>query len=382
MEQPVVYIEGDGIGPFIMEATLFAVDSVVRAVYSDKRIEWKEALAGQKALENKGTPLPEETLEAIRKAGVAIKGPLATPVGTGYRSLNVQIRQQLDLYACIRPVKWLKGTPSVVKNPELLDVVIFRENTEDVYAGIEWKAGSSEAKRVRSFLRESFNINLSEDTGIGIKPISERASKRLMRSAMRYAIENGRRAVTIVHKGNIMKFTEGAFRNWCYEVARSEFREHVRLEEESEAEDGKILVNDRITDDMFQQVLLFPQRYDVIVTTNLNGDYLSDACAAQVGGIGVTPSANVGDTCVVFEPTHGTAPRLKNPKYANPLSLMLSAAMMLEHIGWNEAASALRNAAENVVEKGVATPDLAEKMGKSGVTAMDFARVVIEEAKR
>ncbi|MDI3517264.1 MAG: isocitrate dehydrogenase [Thermotogota bacterium] len=379
MKQPVVYIEGDGIGPFVMKAARFVVDGVVGIVYSDRKIEWREALAGKKALEATGQPLPEETLKMIESTGVAIKGPLETPVGTGYRSLNVQIRQNLDLFACIRPVKWIRGIPSVVKNPELLDVVIFRENTEDVYAGIEWDAFSSEAAHVRSFLKKQFGIEIPQDSGIGLKPISERATKRIMRAAVRHAIQNNRKSVTIVHKGNIMKHTEGAFRKWCYEVAKEEFRGFVRFEDE--AEDGRILVNDRIADDMFQQLLLFPEQYDVIVTTNLNGDYLSDACAAQVGGIGVAPSANVGEICAVFEPTHGTAPRLKHPEYANPLSLILSSAMMLEYIGWKDAASLLRKSAEKVVEEGVVTPDLAEKTGRRGVSAMEFAHRIVEEAK-
>ena len=321
-----------------------------------------------------GTPLPDETIEAIRYHRIAIKGPLATPVGEGYRSLNVTMRQQLDLYACVRPVRWLRGVFSPLKNPEKVDVVIFRENTEDVYAGIEWPVDSEETEKLRVFLKEKFGVSLRPDTGIGIKPISEHATKRLMRMALEYALRNGRKSVTIVHKGNIMKYTEGAFLRWCKEVAKEEYGDRVCFEDEGIC-DGKIVIKDRIADDMFQQMLLYPEDYDVLVTPNLNGDYLSDACAAMVGGVGMVPGANIGDAIALFEPTHGTAPRLKNPEYANPMSLILSGAMMLDYIGWIEAANAVRRC----VEHGYVTPDLKARMKDAKeVSAFGFVEKALE----
>jgi len=375
----IVYIEGDGIGPYIMKAAMHLWNGVVEKVYDGRRrIHWKEAKAGEKALKEFGTPLPNETIEAIRYHRIAIKGPLATPVGGGYRSLNVTMRQQLDLYACVRPVRWLKGVFSPLKNPEKMDVVIFRENTEDVYAGIEWPVDSEETGKLRVFLKEEFGISLRPDTGIGIKPISEHATKRLMRMALEYALRNGRKSVTIVHKGNIMKYTEGAFLRWCKEVAKEEYGDRVCFEDEGIC-DGKIVIKDRIADDMFQQMLLYPEDYDVLVTPNLNGDYLSDACAAMVGGVGMVPGANIGDAIALFEPTHGTAPRLKNPEYANPMSLILSGAMMLDYIGWIEAANAVRRCVEMTVAHGYVTPDLKVRMKDAKeVSAFGFVEKALE----
>ena len=375
----IVYIEGDGIGPYIMKAAMYLWNGVVEKVYDGRRrIHWKEAKAGEKALKEFGTPLPDETIEAIRYHRIAIKGPLATPVGGGYRSLNVTMRQQLDLYACVRPVRWLKGVFSPLKNPEKMDVVIFRENTEDVYAGIEWPVDSEETGKLRVFLKEEFGISLRPDTGIGIKPISEHATKRLMRMALEYALRNGRKSITIVHKGNIMKYTEGAFLRWCKEVAKEEYGDRVCFEDEGIC-DGKIVIKDRIADDMFQQMLLYPEDYDVLVTPNLNGDYLSDACAAMVGGVGMVPGANIGDAIALFEPTHGTAPRLKNPEYANPMSLILSGAMMLDYIGWIEAANAVRRCVEMTVAHGYVTPDLKARMKDvKEVSAFGFVEKALE----
>ena len=375
----IVYIEGDGIGPYIMKAAMYLWNGVVEKVYDGRRrIHWKEAKAGEKALKEFGTPLPDETIEAIRYHRVAIKGPLATPVGGGYRSLNVTMRQQLDLYACVRPIRWLKGVFSPLKNPEKVDVVIFRENTEDVYAGIEWPVDSEETEKLRVFLKEEFGISLRPDTGIGIKPISEHATKRLMRMALEYALRNGRKSITIVHKGNIMKYTEGAFLRWCKEVAKEEYGDRVCFEDEGIC-DGKIVIKDRIADDMFQQMLLYPEDYDVLVTPNLNGDYLSDACAAMVGGVGMVPGANIGDAIALFEPTHGTAPRLKNPEYANPMSLILSGAMMLDYIGWIEAANAVRRCVEMTVAHGYVTPDLKARMKDvKEVSAFGFVEKALE----
>mgnify|MGYP000235729334 CR=1 FL=1 len=375
----IVYIEGDGIGPYIMKAAMYLWNGVVEKVYDGRRrIHWKEAKAGEKALKEFGTPLPDETIEAIRYHRIAIKGPLATPVGGGYRSLNVTMRQQLDLYACVRPIRWLKGVFSPLKNPEKVDVVIFRENTEDVYAGIEWPVDSEETEKLRVFLKEEFGISLRPDTGIGIKPISEHATKRLMRMALEYALRNGRKSITIVHKGNIMKYTEGAFLRWCKEVAKEEYGDRVCFEDEGIC-DGKIVIKDRIADDMFQQMLLYPEDYDVLVTPNLNGDYLSDACAAMVGGVGMVPGANIGDAIALFEPTHGTAPRLKNPEYANPMSLILSGAMMLDYIGWIEAANAVRRCVEMTVAHGYVTPDLKARMKDvKEVSAFGFVEKALE----
>ncbi|MDI3481060.1 MAG: isocitrate dehydrogenase [Tepidanaerobacteraceae bacterium] len=384
-DNPIIpFIEGDGTGPDIWRATRRVVDAAVKKAYGDRRsIEWKEILAGEKAFHHTGEWLPKETVDAIREYIIAIKGPLTTPVGGGFRSINVTLRQELDLYACVRPVKWIPGVPSPVVHPELVDVVVFRENTEDIYVGIEWLAGSQEAEKARGFLNDSMGCDIPEDAGIGIKYISKAASERIMRKALKYAIENGRKSVTIVHKGNIMKYTEGSFKNWCYAVATEEFKEKIVNEEELQtyggsAPEGKIVVKDRIADNMFQQLLLRPSEYDVIVTPNLNGDYLSDAAAAQVGGLGMAPGANIGDFVALFEATHGSAPKYAGQDRANPGSLILSAVMMLEYMGWKEAASLITEGLAKAVSKKTVTHDLARQMeGAKEVKTSEFAEVII-----
>ena len=371
-DKPVIpVINGDGIGPDVVKAMRKVLDHAVEKAYSgQKNIVWFIIPAGEEAYRSIGEWLPEDTMKAIRHYFVAIKGPLTTPVGGGIRSLNVKLRQSLDLYACVRPVKWLKGVPSPVKHPEKLDVVIFRENTEDVYAGIEWKEDSEEALKVREFLREEMGVKMRKDSGIGVKPISRTGSKRLVRAAINYALKNNRRTVTLMHKGNIMKYTEGAFRKWGYQVAKEEFKNQVITEEELNSEcdgklpKGRILINDRIADSMFQQVLLRPEEYSVIATTNLNGDYISDACAAQIGGIGIAPGANINyETGVaLFEATHGTAPKYANQDKANPTSMILSGVLMLEYMGWMEAADLIEQGIKKTIEQKTVTYDLERQM--------------------
>jgi len=381
---PVIpIIPGDGIGPDITRAMRRVVEAAVeRAFKGQRRIAWFELPAGETALKAGLEALPDSTLDALQKYRVSIKGPLTTPVGGGYRSLNVTIRQKLELYACVRPVRWVRGVPSPVRRPQDLDVVIFRENTEDVYAGIEWPAGSPEAEKLRAFLAESLATRVRERSGIGVKPISELGTKRLVRAAISYALERGRRRVTLVHKGNIMKFTEGAFRDWGYELAAEEFANETLLESDwdgGEVPKGKVLVNDRIADSMFQQVLLRPAEYDVVATPNLNGDYLSDACAAQVGGLGLAPGANVGDGVAVFEATHGTAPKYAGLDKVNPGSLILSAVMMLEHLGWRRAARLVERALARTVRARVVTYDLARQMkNATEVATSAFAEAMVE----
>jgi len=384
-DNPIIpYIEGDGIGPDITNAALPVFDAAVEFAYSGKRkIEWKEIYAGEKAMEKMGELLPDETKEAIREHIIAIKGPLTTPVGGGYRSLNVTLRQVLDLYACVRPVRWIKGVPSPMVHPEKLDVVIFRENTEDVYAGIEWPKSSEEALKIIEFVKENFGINIREDSGIGIKPISVFGTKRLVRKAIQYAIENNRRSVTLVHKGNIMKYTEGAFREWGYEVALEEFRDKVVTEDEvkeiGEVPEGKILIKDRIADNMFQQLLTRPNEYDVIATPNLNGDYLSDACAAQVGGLGMAPGGNIGDFIALFEATHGTAPKYRGMDKVNPSSLILSGVMMLKYMGWKEAGELIEKGIEKTILDRKVTYDLARQIGGvDPIKTSEFGREIIK----
>ena len=379
----VPFIPGDGIGPEIMAATRRVLDSSVeKATVGAVKFRWHEVLAGEKAYKATGSWLPDDTLREISENGLAIKGPLTTPVGGGIRSLNVQLRQSLDLYASVRPVRYFPGVPSPVKSPEKLDVVIFRENTEDVYKGIEWKCGSDEALGMIEYLRSEMNVELSADCGIGLKPISETATKRIARAALRFAVLKGKPVVTIVHKGNIMKHTEGAFREWAYELARDEFSEHVMFEESASMEEasssGKILVNDRIADNMFQQVLTRPDEYSVFVTPNLNGDYLADACAAQVGGLGVAPGANIGDRVAVFEPVHGTAPKYAGKNTANPIALILSGAMMLEHLGLARASMMVEGAVGKTLSQGIMTGDLARRSGRpDSVSTSGFADSVI-----
>ncbi|MCD6280758.1 MAG: isocitrate dehydrogenase (NADP(+)) [Deltaproteobacteria bacterium] len=383
-DDPVIpFIEGDGVGPDIWRAARMVIDTSVERAYGGSRvIKWHEVFAGDKGNDLFGTPLPEETIEAIRKHIVGIKGPLTTPVGGGYRSLNVSLRQRLDLFACIRPVRYYKGTPSPVKEPGLVDITVFRENTEDVYAGIEWPKGSEEANEIIDFLNTRMSTRIKKDSGIGIKPISEGATKRLVRMAMEYAISNHKKVVTLVHKGNIMKFTEGAFRDWGYEVIRDEFRQMVVFENELKGEvppSDKILVNDRIADSMFQQVLLRPSEYSVLAVPNLIGDFVSDALAAQVGGLGMAPGANVGIPTAIFEATHGTAPKYAGQDKVNPSSLILSGAMMLDYLGWNEAADMIRHGVERAILDKQVTYDLARQMdGATLLRCSEFAQAIVE----
>ena len=384
---PVVpFIEGDGSGRDIWRAARAVLDaSVAKAYGGSKRIAWYEVFAGEKAHDRFGEWLPADTVEAIRDLKVALKGPLTTPVGGGIRSLNVALRQILTLYSCVRPVKWYPGVPSPVKEPGNLDVVIFRENTEDVYAGIEWERGSPDAGRVIEFLNSELACDIPGDSGIGIKPVSAGGSKRLVRAAIQYAIDNGRSSVTLVHKGNIMKFTEGAFRDWGYEVATEEFREVCITEDEAWSDggdgsvpEGKILVKDRIADSMFQQVLLRPREYDVIATTNLNGDYLSDACAAQVGGLGLAPGGNIGAEHALFEATHGTAPKSADKDVNNPRSVILSGTLMLRHLGWTEAAALVERGMTGAIAAKTVTYDLHRQMeGATKVRCSEFGAAVI-----
>lgn len=378
----IAFIEGDGIGPDIWKATQSVVDNAVEKAYKGSRkIEWKEIYAGEKANQKFGTYLPEETIEAVKEYVVSIKGPLTTPIGGGIRSLNVTLRQKLDLYACVRPVRYFINVPSPVKHPEKLNIIIFRENTEDVYAGIEWEAGSVEAKKVISFINDNFNKSILSESGIGIKPMSEFGSRRLMRMALQYAIKNNKKSVTIVHKGNIMKYTEGAFSKWCYKEAEENFSNAIIKEADVKpgiSTNGKIIIKDRIADAMFQQVLLRPDEYEVLVTPNLNGDYLSDAAAAQVGGLGIAPGANIGKYAM-FEATHGTAPKYANLDKINPGSLILSAVMMLEHMGWVEAAALIISGLEKTFTQKFVTYDMARQMeGATEVKCSEFAGKIVE----
>ncbi len=383
-DRPIIpFIEGDGIGPDIWKATKHVLDAAIEKAYQgDRSVAWMEVLAGEKANEATGEWLPQETFDAMTEFKVAIKGPLTTPVGGGIRSLNVTLRQVLDLYACVRPVRWIPGVPSPVKHPEKLDVVIFRENTEDVYAGIEWESGSAEAEKVRQFLADELGVTkIREQSGIGIKPISPFGTKRLVRSAIKYAINRGLDSVTLVHKGNIMKFTEGSFREWGYELARDEFADVTAPEwgPGSEDAEGKIIIKDRIADAMFQQILLRPDEYSVVALPNLNGDYLSDAAAAQVGGLGMAPGANIGDEVALFEATHGTAPKYTGMDKVNPGSLMLSGVMMLEHLGWDEAAELVVEGVEGAVGAKTVTYDLERQMeGATLLKTSEFAEAIIQ----
>jgi isocitrate dehydrogenase len=384
-DDPIVpFIEGDGTGPDIWRASVRVFDAAVGKVFGGKkRIEWFEVPAGEKAKDQHGEWLPDDTLEAVRTYKVAIKGPLTTPVGGGIRSLNVTLRQVLDLYACVRPVRWFEGTPAPVRHPERMNVVIFRENTEDVYAGIEWARGTPQADKIIQFLEKEMGKRVRPDSGIGIKPISETGTKRLVRLAIQYAIDNKRKSVTLVHKGNIMKFTEGAFRDWGYDVARTEFRDHIVTEEEvwngAKVGDGQILINDRIADSVFQQVLTRTSEYDVFATPNLNGDYLSDACAAQVGGLGMAPGANFGDEIGFFEATHGTAPKYAGKDVINPSSVILSGVMMFRYLGWIEVADRIESGLEKTIRQKTVTYDLARQMdGASEVSTSVFADHIIK----
>lgn len=385
-DRPVVgFIAGDGIGPEIWEATRPVLDAAVARAYGGTRgIQWWPLQAGESAWRETGEYLPSATLEAFRRCRVAIKGPLTTPVGGGFRSVNVALRQVLDLYACVRPVRWFRGLPSPLRRPEQVDLVIFRENTEDVYAGIEWPAGSPEARRLLEFLADGLGVKIGEDSGVGIKPISREASRRLVRKAIMYTLERGRRSVTLVHKGNIMKYTEGAFCRWGYELAEEEFcGVVVREDTPGETASARLVIRDRIADNMLQQLITRPGEYDVIAAPNLNGDYLSDAAAALVGGLGVAPGANMSDEVAVFEPTHGSVPRYAGQGRANPTSLILSGAMMLEHLGWGEAARLVYAGVEEVIAGGTLTPDLARTAeSPRAVSTAEFGAAVAESIAR
>ncbi|MFW6079770.1 MAG: isocitrate dehydrogenase (NADP(+)) [Gemmatimonadota bacterium] len=380
--EPIIpFIEGDGIGPDIWRATKRVLEAAVQTAYEgERRIHWMEVYAGEKGDDVTGEWLPDETLDALREFKVGIKGPLTTPVGGGIRSLNVTLRQKLDLYSCIRPVRYIPGVPSPLREPEDVNLVIFRENTEDVYAGIEWQAGSDEAERVRGFLTDEMGAEVREGSGIGIKPISEFGTKRLVRAAIEYALDRGLPSVTLVHKGNIMKFTEGAFREWGYEVAREEFGDRTVAWGDL-GDDGpgdRVLVKDAIADAMFQQLLLRPAEYSVLAAPNLNGDYLSDAAAAMVGGLGMAPGANIGDEVAVFEATHGTAPKYTGMNKVNPGSLILSGVMMLEHLGWAEAADRVRAGLAGAIGNKVVTYDLERQMrGATKVSTSAFAEEIV-----
>lgn len=386
-DNPIIaFIEGDGIGPDIMRASRRIWDAAVAKAYGGQRkIVWMEIYAGEKAagLYN-GDYMPGETFDALREFLVGIKGPLTTPVGGGFRSLNVTLRQVLDLYSCVRPVRWYPGVPSPMCEPEKVDMVIYRENTEDVYAGIEYEAGTPENDKLARFLREEMGAEFFEGSGLGVKPISAFGTKRLMRAAIRYALARGRRSITIMHKGNIQKFTEGAFRNWCYEVAREEFGEHTITEDQLWDEYGgqqppdKIVIKDRIADIIFQHMLLRPDEFDIIIAPNLNGDYLSDALAAQIGGVGIAPGANIGDSVMLFEATHGTAPKYANLDRVNPGSLLFSGVLMLEFLGWQEAADLVRQGYVRTLAQKVVTYDFARLMeGATEVKTSEFATAII-----
>lgn len=375
-DQPIIpYIEGDGVGQDIWPEAQKVIDAAIEKAYNGQRsIHWKEVLAGEKAYALTGSSLPDETLKTIREHLLAIKGPLGTPVGKGHRSLNVALRQELDLFACVRPVRYFQGVPSPLKHPEKTDITIFRENTEDIYAGIEWDAGTEEVATVISFLQEKMGvakIRFPESSSIGIKPISEEGSKRLIRSAIEYALKHQLKTVTLVHKGNIQKFTEGGFRKWGYELAQEEFS--------NELENGSLVINDIIADNFLQQILLAPEKFDVVALTNLNGDYASDALAAQVGGIGISPGANINYQTghAIFEATHGTAPDIAGQNKANPSSVLLSACMMLEFMGWNEAAEKIIVALEQAISHQQVTIDFASALGVESLSTSQFAEALI-----
>ena len=383
---PIIpFIEGDGIGPDIWKASVKVFDSAVSKVFQNrKKILWKELMVGEKSFKETGEWLPQDSIDSIEEYKVAIKGPLTTPVGGGIRSLNVTLRQVLDLYACVRPIKWIKGVPSPVKNPENVDLVVFRENTEDVYAGIEWESSSEESKRIIEFFKSNFKKNIRKNSGIGIKPISAFGTKRIVRKSIDYALNNSKESVTLMHKGNIMKFTEGAFKDWGYEIAKDEFPQKTITEDKlwndfnGVVPKDKLIIKDRIADSMFQQILLRPNEYDVITTPNLNGDYISDAAAAQVGGLGMAPGANMGDEIALFEATHGTAPKYANLNKINPSSVILSGVMMFEYLGWNEVSKIIVDAMEKTITQKKVTYDLARQMdGSIKLSTSDYAETII-----
>jgi isocitrate dehydrogenase len=385
-DSPIIpFVEGDGTGPDIWRASRFVFEAAVEKAYKGKRrIEWKEVLAGEKAFKKTGSWLPDETVAAFREYLIGIKGPLTTPIGGGIRSLNVALRQLLDLYVCLRPIQYFPGVPSPVKRPEDVDMVIFRENTEDVYSGKEVAAGTDQAKKLLAFLKSEFDWNIREDSALGIKPVSETGSKRLIRAAIRHAIENKRRSVTLVHKGNIQKFTEGAFRTWGYELARQEFGSATVSWEECQGKPpaGKVLIKDAIADIFFQQALTRPTEFDVVATLNLNGDYISDALAAQVGGIGIAPGANINYVTghAIFEATHGTAPKYAGQDKVNPSSVILSGEMMLRYLGWNEAADRILKGLKSAIARGTVTYDFARlTQGATEVSCSEFGKAVVAQ---
>lgn len=365
--ETVYFIAGDGIGPEVMSVAQEVVKEALKLHNLEQAITWQELLAGEKAFQETGEYLPEETLATLKRARFAVKGPLTTPVGKGFRSLNVTLRQTFDLYACIRPIRYFQGVSSPVKHPEKVDMVVFRENTEDVYAGIEWQANSSEVKKLISFLEQELNIALNPESALGLKPMTEKGCKRLIKKAIEYGLQNNRKSVTLVHKGNIMKYTEGAFRNWGYELAREEFAGKVIAEQEAQENKKGLVLKDRIADAMFQEVLLRPEEYDIVATTNLNGDYISDALAAQVGGLGIAPGVNKGDNLAIYEPTHGTAPTIAGQDKANPCSMILSMAMLLRDMGLSKVAFSIEQAVEKTIAQKTVTIDLASQMEKASV---------------
>ncbi|MBL3592571.1 MAG: isocitrate dehydrogenase (NADP(+)) [Synergistaceae bacterium] len=387
-DEPVIpYVEGDGTGVDITPAMKTVIDGAVEKAYGGRRrLAWWEIFAGEKAMSLYGTAIPDDSFAALKYFRIGIKGPLTTPVGGGFRSLNVGFRQVLDLFACVRPVRWFDGVPAPLKRPQDVDMVLFRENTEDIYAGVEWEQGTAECEKVIRFIKEEMGADkFRDDSGIGVKPVSVTGSKRLVRMAIQYAVDHGKSSVTLVHKGNIMKFTEGAFRKWGYEVAKEEFG-HICITEDQLYEEfggkrpeGKIVVKDRIADAMFQQILLRPAEYEVIATTNLNGDYISDALAAAVGGLGLAPGANMNDEVAFFEATHGTAPKYAGQDKVNPGSLILSAVLMLEHMGWQEAADLVVRGMERAISEGIVTYDLArQREGAQEVSCSRFAQAIVE----
>jgi isocitrate dehydrogenase len=386
-DHPIVaFIEGDGIGVDITPASIMVWDAAVEKAYGGaRRIAWMEIYAGEKAAAKyDGNYMPEETFDAMREYIVGIKGPLTTPIGGGFRSLNVTLRQVLDLYACVRPVRYIAGTPSPMKYPEKMNIVIYRENTEDVYSGVEWEADTEEARAVIAFINDKLGKSVRPGSAIGIKPVSEFGSKRLVRQAIQYAIDHNRPSVTLVHKGNIMKFTEGAFKNWGYEVAAQEFGNQTVSEDDlwnkhdGKAPAGKIVINDRIADNMLQQMITRTDEYSVLATLNLNGDYISDAAAAQVGGLGMAPGGNIGDGVALFEATHGTAPKYAGKDMVNPGSLILSGAMMLEYMGWQEAADLVESAMAKTIQQKVVTYDLHRQIeGATKVSSSGFAKAIV-----
>ncbi len=390
-DNPIIpFIEGDGIGPDIWHASQIVFDAAVEKAYrGQKKIVWHEVLTGEKAFEETGEWLPDKTIEDLKEYIVSIKGPLTTPIGGGMRSLNVALRQILDLYACVRPIKYIKGTPSPVKRPEDMDMIIFRENTEDVYSGIEWQSGTKEAYEIRKYLVEKYGVFIREHSGIGIKPISPLGTKRLVKKAIKHALKRSLESVTIVHKGNIMKYTEGAFRDWGYDLAKEEFPDRTITEDElwdeydGKKPEGKVVIKDRIADNMLQQILTRTKDYQVIATPNLNGDYLSDACAAQVGGLGMAPGGNIGDHLALFEATHGTAPKYAGLDKVNPSSLILSGVMMFEYLGWNEAGDLILKAMEKTILDKTVTYDLERQLDNAKLLkCSEFGEAVAENMDR